>query len=241
MTIDRAGVKQQAINIIKNAKPSMISAGLIYTLLAAVIGYLSLRLTGVDTAMMNRMMEAASAGQTETVMNLMMKTMPGTGASLIDLLLRLALGIVGVGFTLFTLNTIRKTEPLLENLLDGFGFLPRLLLVMILQYLFIFLWSMLFVIPGIIAAYRYSLSIYVMIDHPEYSAMDCIRESKRLTQGYKGQLFMLDLSFLLWLLLSALPVIGYAVQIFLTPYMETAHALYYEQIRTSRSFTFPDL
>lgn len=241
MTIDRAGVKQQAINIIKNAKPSMISAGLIYTLLAAVFGYLSLRLTGVDTAMMNRMMEAARAGQTETVMNLMMKTMPGTGASLIDLLLRLALGIVGVGFTLFTLNTIRKTEPLLENLLDGFGLLPRLLLVMILQYLFIFLWSMLFVIPGMIAAYRYSLSIYVMIDHPEYSAMDCIRESKRLTQGYKGQLFMLDLSFLLWLLLSALPVIGYAVQIFLTPYMETAHALYYEQIRTSRSFTFPDL
>ena len=54
MTIDRAGVKQQAINIIKNARPSMISAGLIYTLLAAVIGYLSLRLTGVDTAMMKR-------------------------------------------------------------------------------------------------------------------------------------------------------------------------------------------
>ena len=70
-----------------------------------------------------------------------------------------------------------------------------------------------------------------MIDHPELSAMDCIRESKRMTYGYKSQLFQLDLSFILWLLLSGMPVIGYAVQVYLTPYMETARALYYERIR----------
>lgn len=55
-----------------------------------------------------------------------------------------------------------------------------------------------------------------------------------MTQGYKGQLFRLDLSFLLWLLLSSLPVVGYAVQVILTPYMETARALYYEQIRVAK-------
>ena len=90
--------------------------------------------------------------------------------------------------------------------------------------------ALLFVIPGIIAAYRYSLAIYVMIDHPEYSAMDCLRESKRLTMGYKGQLFLLDLSFILWLILTALPVVGYAAQVYVTPYMETSRVLYYEKI-----------
>ena len=109
--------------------------------------------------------------------------------------------------------------------------MPRLLWLIILQYFFIALWSLLFVIPGIVVAYRYSLAVYIMIDHPELSAIDCIRESKRMTKGYKGQLFRLDLSFILWLLLSGMPVIGYAVQVYLTPYMETARALYYEQIR----------
>ena len=72
---------------------------------------------------------------------------------------------------------------------------------------------------------------YLMIDHPEMSAMDCLRESKRMTQGYKGQLFVLDLSFLLWLILCALPVIGYAAQIYVTPYKEAAHVYYYEIVK----------
>ena len=231
MTIDRAAVKQHSKEIIRTSKPSMISAGLIFMLLSVLIGYLSLRLTGVDYATMSKIMQAASAGQTETAMNLMTRAMPDGRESLIDLLLRLAMEIVGAGFTIFTLNTIRKTEPALGNLLDGFGMMPRLLLLIILQYLFIVLWSMLFIIPGIVAAYRYSMAVYIMIDNPQLSAMECLRESKRITAGYKGQLFQLDLSFILWLMLSAMPVIGYAVQVYLTPYMETARALYYEQIR----------
>ena len=86
-------------------------------------------------------------------------------------------------------------------------------------------------IPGIIAAYRYSFAVYVMIDHPEMSAMDCLRESKRLTTGYKRQLFLLDLSFIFWFLLTMIPIIGYVAQVYVTPYMESARVLYYEQIR----------
>ena len=168
-------------------------------------------------------------------MQLMTRAMPTAGESLIDLLLHLALSVVSVGFTIFTLNTIRQNAPDFGNLLDGFGLMPRLLWLLILESIFVMLWSLLFVIPGIVAAYRYSLAVYIMIDHPELSAMDCIRESKRMTRGFKSQLFMLDLSFVLWLLLCSLPVIGYAVQVYLTPYMETSKALYYEQIRVQGS------
>lgn len=231
MIIDRTAAKLQAKQLIRESQPSMLAAALLYTLLTALIGWLSLRLTGVDTNTMNEMLQLASEGNSEAVMELMTKATPSAGASLIDSLLRLAMAVVGVGFSLFVMNSVRRSQPALGNLLDGFGMFPRVLFLIILQIVFIFLWSLLLVIPGIIAAYRYSFAVYVMIDHPEMSAMDCLRESKRLTTGYKRQLFLLDLSFILWFLLTMIPIIGYIAQVYVTPYMESARVLYYEQIR----------
>ena len=231
MIIDRTAAKLQAKQLIRESQPSMLTAALLYTLLTALIGWLSLRLTGVDTNTMNEMLQLASEGNSEAVMELMTKATPSAGASLIDSLLRLAMAVVGVGFSLFIMNSVRRSQPALGNLLDGFGMFPRVLFLIILQIVLIFLWSLLLVIPGIIAAYRYSFAVYVMIDHPEMSAMDCLRESKRLTTGYKRQLFLLDLSFIFWFLLTMLPIIGYIAQVYVTPYMESARVLYYEQIR----------
>jgi len=231
MIIDRTAAKLQAKQLIRESQPSMLTAALLYTLLTALIGWLSLRLTGVDTNTMNEMLRLASEGNSEAVMEMMTKATPSAGASLIDSLLRLAMAVVGVGFSLFVMNSVRRSQPALGNLLDGFGMFPRVLFLIILQIVLIFLWSLLLVIPGIIAAYRYSFAVYVMIDHPEMSAMDCLRESKRLTTGYKRQLFLLDLSFIFWFLLTMIPVVGYIAQVYVTPYMESARVLYYEQIR----------
>ena len=231
MIIDRTAAKLQAKQLIRESQPSMLTAALLYTLLTALIGWLSLRLTGVDTNTMNEMLQLASEGNSEAVMEMMTKATPSAGASLIDSLLRLAMAVVGVGFSLFVMNSVRRSQPALGNLLDGFGMFPRVLFLIILQIVFIFLWSLLLVIPGIVAAYRYSFAVYVMIDHPEMSAMDCLRESKRLTTGYKRQLFLLDLSFIFWFLLTMIPIIGYIAQVYVTPYMESARVLYYEQIR----------
>ena len=231
MIIDRTAAKLQAKQLIRESQPSMLTAALLYTLLTALIGWLSLRLTGVDTNTMNEMLRLASEGNSEAVMEMMTKATPSAGASLIDSLLRLAMAVVGVGFSLFVMNSVRRSQPAIGNLLDGFGMFPRVLFLIILQIVLIFLWSLLLVIPGIVAAYRYSFAVYVMIDHPEMSAMDCLRESKRLTTGYKRQLFLLDLSFILWFLLTMIPIIGYIAQVYVTPYMESARVLYYEQIR----------
>ena len=231
MIIDRTAAKLQAKQLIRESQPSMLTAALLYTLLTALIGWLSLRLTGVDTNTMNEMLRLASEGNSEAVMEMMTKATPSAGASLIDSLLRLAMAVVGVGFSLFVMNSVRRSQPAIGNLLDGFGMFPRVLFLIILQIVFIFLWSLLLVIPGIVAAYRYSFAVYVMIDHPEMSAMDCLRESKRLTTGYKRQLFLLDLSFILWFLLTMIPIVGYIAQVYVTPYMESARVLYYEQIR----------
>lgn len=87
------------------------------------------------------------------------------------------------------------------------------------------MWSLLLVIPGIIATYRYSLAFYVLCDNPGMSVTECVNESKRLMDGHKGRLFCLHLSFIGWRLLSALTLgIG---DLWLNPYVSAATSAFY--------------
>ena len=79
MTIDRIAVKQHAKEIIRLSKPSLVTAGLIFTLLAVLINFLSLRLTGVAYEDMTGILQASSEGRTEAAMQLMSRAMPGPG------------------------------------------------------------------------------------------------------------------------------------------------------------------
>lgn len=71
--------------------------------------------------------------------------------------------------------------------------------------LFVFLWSLLLIVPGIIASYRYSMAQYLLYTHPEMGVMEVLRESKRCMTGRKERLFCLNISFIGWRLLSVLP------------------------------------
>jgi len=92
-----------------------------------------------------------------------------------------------------------KDPDLKETLTVGFknDFLRNLLLSF-LTSLFTFLWALLFIIPGIVKAYAYSMGFYLIHRNPKLEASDAINESKKLTEGHKMQLFNLDLSYLGW-------------------------------------------
>ena len=128
------------------------------------------------------------------------------------------------------LNASRsRTVPQIENLFTIYrdNFL-KAFLVPLLQVLFIFLWSMLFVIPGVIMAYAYSMAVYVANDNPELSAMDAIRKSRELMNGHKWDLFVLDLSFIGWIFLCLITCgIGF---LFLAPYIRMAHVEFYREL-----------
>ena len=96
--------------------------------------------------------------------------------------------------------------------------------------LFVFLWSLLLIVPGIIAAYRYRMAPFLLLTHPEYGIMDCIRESKSRMAGYKMAFFLLDLSFLGWELLTLVPILGWAVSVWVKPYRQSTELLYCMQI-----------
>ena len=113
---------------------------------------------------------------------------------------------------------------------DDFG---GTFLIGLMTSLFTFLWSLLFVIPGIVKAYAYSMAYYIKLDHPDYGWKACIDESRRLMDGHKWEKFVLDLSFLGWIIVGSL-CLGIGM-LWVTPYMEAANAQFYEYVRTCPS------
>lgn len=115
--------------------------------------------------------------------------------------------VLGGGFVLYCMAVRRNERAEYLTLFDGFSFAGKLIGLSLLTSLFIALWSMLFVVPGIVAAYRYRFALYNLYDNPDIGVMQALDMSKRQTNGYKGQLFSLDLSYIGWELLATLPLV----------------------------------
>ena len=230
MPIDRRALKRRSQELIRDSRPRPILVGLVYSAIVIVIYCLSAQITmpSMTETEYNRFLEYWANGNFETAARMLSSFEPSVSSSIVDFALQLCLTVITAGFTIFVMNTVRNTDACYGNLLDGFGMFFRLIWLNILEGFFIGLWSMLFVIPGIIAAYRYRLAIYIMIDHPDMSALACIRESKRLMAGRKMELFTLDLSFIGWFLLALIPVLGLLAVVWLVPYVNITCGLYYD-------------
>lgn len=99
----------------------------------------------------------------------------------------------------------------------------------LLMCLFIFLWTLLLIIPGIIKALAYSMTPFILKDFPELSVNQAINLSQKMMKGHKFDYFWLGLSFIGWILLGLLTLgIGY---IWLIPYMYTSYAAFYEEVK----------
>ena len=99
----------------------------------------------------------------------------------------------------------------------------------LLMYIFIILWSFLFIIPGIVKAFSYAMTPYILEENPELSANDAIDRSRAMMKGHKFDLFYLYLSFIGWGILCLL-TLGIGC-LWLTPYMSTATAAFYEDVK----------
>ena len=113
--------------------------------------------------------------------------------------------VLSAGFVLYCMAIRRGERAEFLTLFDGFAFVGKVIGLNIVITVFIALWSMLFVIPGIVAAYRYRFALYNLYESPGIGIMEALDMSKRQTVGYKAQLFLLDLSYYGWAFLAALP------------------------------------
>jgi len=135
-------------------------------------------------------------------------------------------GPLSLGYAVFIIAVFRRKPTSPAEVFYGFEQFGRSFGLFIVMNFFIFLWFLLFIIPGIIASYRYAMAFYILADNPNIGIMDAIGESKRLMKGNKWKLFCLDLSFIGWTILSVLTAgIGY---FWLMPYMAASKVGFYE-------------
>ena len=152
--------------------------------------------------------------------------------SVVAVLVAIARIIIGsfveVGYARFNMDLVDGEEGRLETLFRYSKQWGTMLAAELLQVVYILGWMLLFIIPGLIAAYRYSLTSYILAENPEMDANDAITRSKELMKGNKWRLFCLDFSFIGWDILSVFTLgIG---DLWLTPYRTAAAAAFYREL-----------
>ena len=135
------------------------------------------------------------------------------------------------GYQTLFLGAVRGGEATAKDMFEGYNkeLFSRVLTTTLLYYVYVFLWSLLLLIPGCIKAYSYAMTPYILKDNPEMKNNAAIEESMRMMDGHKLELFILDLSFIGWALLSLLTCcVGF---LWLTPYMNMARVNFYEDLK----------
>ncbi|MBK5253078.1 MAG: DUF975 family protein [Peptostreptococcaceae bacterium] len=172
----------------------------------------------------------------------------------------LMLGALTYGFRMYILAILREGAIHYDNLFEGFSHYLKAFGLTLVTGMFIFLWSLLFIVPGIIAYYRYSQAYFILVDDPSKGILQCINESKIMMVGNKAHLFGVYISFLGWYLLGFLP--AFIAAMFMTgtsevtytiifnicliipmsivsTYFSTAETIYYELLKFGKREDFP--
>lgn len=145
------------------------------------------------------------------------------------------MGPICIGYEKYYLERSRRNIAH-DNIsvgLDGFkGDIGQNIVTGLLVQVYTFLWTLLFVVPGIVKAYSYSMTYYIKCDHPEYTAKQAIDESRRMMYGNKFRLFKLHLSFIGWFIVGAI-CLGIGT-LWVSAYAQAAIAEFYEEVRVQQ-------
>lgn len=147
----------------------------------------------------------------------------------------LVAGPLELGLVIVCVNIIRGKEATVENLFDGFKNFATSFTLSLVNSIFITLWSLLLIVPGIIKTYAYSMSYYILNDNPEMSQSEARKASIEMMKGHKGELFCLHFSFIGWYLLSFL-TLG-ILSFWVSAYLKVATAAFYENLKKANTPT----
>ncbi len=141
-------------------------------------------------------------------------------------------GPLALGIAIFVLSLSRDQDARLEQIFQGFNSFGTAFGAYLLMVVFIILWMLLLIIPGIIAALSYSMTFFIIADDNEIGAMEAIDKSKKMMDGYKWKYFCLMLRFLGWALLCILTLgIGF---LWLIPYIQVTMAKFYDDVKANQ-------
>lgn len=139
-------------------------------------------------------------------------------------------------FVKFELGMTKNEKVKVAGLVEGYKRTGACIALALLTQIFVMLWSLLLIIPGVIKSLSYSMAFFVLAENPEMSGMEALNESKTIMKGHKWELFVLSLSFILWILLGVV-TFGLAF-IYVLPYMRVTMANFYNSIKPSYNDNF---
>ena len=147
--------------------------------------------------------------------------------------------VIEVGYSRFNLNLVDGGTPSIDTLFSYFSHWKTTTVARLLQMVYILLWTLVFIIPGIMATYSYAMTNYILAEQPELSASEAITLSKQLMNGNRLRLFCLHLSFIGWEILCAFTLgIG---NLWLTPYKQAATAAFYREISGTERLVYNNI
>lgn len=138
--------------------------------------------------------------------------------------------VIGIGAKGWFLRYWRGENAPVGDMFSGFRHYSAFVTTGLLRGIYVFLWSLLFIIPGIVMGYAYSMTDYIICEYPHLSASHALDLSKRMTYGHKADLFVFDLSFIGWGMLSVITCMIVGI-VYVFPYRFTAHAGVYEALK----------
>ena len=144
-------------------------------------------------------------------------------------------GPLKVGMSFFYLKITNGEEGKVGDVFFGFKSMMQNFLCIFLSSLYVMLWSLLLVIPGIMKYYSYAMAPYIMAENPGISANEAITRSKNMMEGHRMELFVLKLSFFGWYLLGSV-TLGLAM-FYVIPYTEAATTVFYRQLSMKKAET----
>ncbi|MGM9650105.1 MAG: DUF975 family protein [Butyricicoccaceae bacterium] len=158
--------------------------------------------------------------------------LPSTAYSIVSLLVAIVSVMVDTGLKWYGLMLIRGNGQNAGRAFSlVYGCFITVLVTSIVIGIFATLWTLLLIVPGIIASYRYRMAMYIIHDDPEVGIMEAIRKSKQMMVGHKLDLFVLDLSFIGWYLLCII-TLGIA-WLYVGAYYTATQAAFYDSIQHS--------
>ncbi len=244
----RQQLKLTAKSFLANAKPSPLAIGIVATALITILNVLDgsvTRVQEVTEILMDAYNDYYATGNFDHLMNTINSVQLNFTQNLLSALISIMILMISTGIIIYIMNEVRYHKGGYGNLFDAMPMLFRVIWYQFLTSIMIALWTLLLIVPGVIASYRYRQGLYILLDHPEMSVMDCIRASKKMMVGNKMELFVFDLSFLGWTvglavverLLNAAFNVPYLTILLLLPmtafirmYMEFTQFLYYEHL-----------
>ena len=141
-------------------------------------------------------------------------------------------GVIQLGYAQYLLKQYNRANFTIQDLFSQFDRFGQGFAQHFLRGLYIALWSLLLIIPGIVKGYAYAMTPFIMAENPDLSANDAITASRELMDGHKWELFILDLTFIGWGILAALTLnLGHLA---LNPYKNAAYAAFYKDITTPK-------